>query len=321
MKDLDSLTFDQAKLRNKVAALAVRGVFVGTSSWKYPGWRGMIYEESKYITRGKFSESRFERDCLNEYAETFKTVCVDAGYYRFPDHRYIEKLVGQVPSDFLFTFKVTDEITVKKFTNLPRFGERAGKPNTNFLNADLFGAAFAKPFEPFKQNVGMFIFEFSKFYSTEYEHGRDFVADLDKFLGGVPKGWTYGVEMRNKNFLRPEYFETLKRHGVAHVFNSWGDMPPVSEQLALSGSFTNPECAGARFLLKPGRKYQEAVDLFSPYDKIKEPYEEGRAAAAELINQVRLKHLLRKLFLYVNNRLEGNALLTIMAMLDVAETN
>jgi uncharacterized protein YecE (DUF72 family) len=310
------MAFQRAKLQKRLAQLAGKGVFVGTSSWKSPGWRGMIYDESKYMTRGKFSESRFERDCLTEYAETFKTVCVDGAYYRFPDHRYIEKLVVQVPSDFLFSFKVTDEITVKKFTNQSRYGERAGKPNANFLNADLFGAAFVKPFEPFKQNVGMFIFEFSQFYSTEYEHGRDFVADLDRFLTGVPKGWTYGVEMRNKSFLRPEYFDTLKRHGVAHVFNSWGDMPPVNEQLALPGSITNPEFAGARFLLKPGRKYQEAVDLFLPYDKLKEPYKEGRTAAAELINRVTLKQLIRKLFLYVNNRLEGNALLTIIAIID-----
>jgi len=112
------------------------------------------------------------------------------------------------------------------------------------------------------------------------------------------------------------YFDTLKLHGVAHVFNSWADMPPVGEQLALTGSLTNPEFAGARFLLKPGRKYQEAVDLFSPYDKIKEPYEEARAATAELIRAALLKQAIRKLFIYVNNCLEGNALLTIMAMLE-----
>jgi hypothetical protein len=40
----------------------------------------MIYDESKYITRGKFAKTHFERECLREYAETFKTVCVDAGY-------------------------------------------------------------------------------------------------------------------------------------------------------------------------------------------------------------------------------------------------
>ena len=276
----------------------------------------MIYDEQRYVYRGKFAESRFEKNCLSEYAETFKTVCVDAGYYRFPEPRYIQGMVSQVPDDFLFAFKVTDEITVKKFTNQPRYGARAGKPNENFLNADLFASAFVKPFEDFRQNVGLFIFEFSKFYPSDYEHGRDFIADLDRFLAGLPKGWPYGVEIRNKHFLKPEYFDTLKRHGVAHVFNSWTEMPPVGEQLALAGSVTNPEFAGARFLLKPGRKYQDAVDLFSPYEKIKEPYEEAHAAAAELIRQALLNQAIRKLFLYVNNRLEGNALLTIQALLE-----
>jgi uncharacterized protein YecE (DUF72 family) len=308
------MQFNRERIKTVMASLAAKGVYVGTSSWKYPGWRGMLYDEQRYVYRGKFAESRFEKNCLTEYAEVFKTVCVDAAYYRFPDHRYIEGLVSQVPSDFLFTFKVTDDITIKKFTKLPRFGLKAGKPNENFLNADLFASAFVRPFEPFKQNVGMFIFEFSKFYPSDYEHGRDFLADLDRFLGGIPKGWNYGVEMRNKHFLKPDYFALLSKHGMAHVFNSWAEMPPVAEQLALAGSLTTPEFAGARFLLKPGRKYQEAVDLFSPYDQIKEVYLEGRTAAAELISRALLKQAIRKLFLYVNNRLEGNALLTIMAM-------
>jgi uncharacterized protein YecE (DUF72 family) len=312
------MPFEREKIQATLARLAAKGVFVGTSSWKYPGWRGMLYDEQRYVYRGKFAESRFEKNCLAEYAEVFKTVCVDAGYYRFPDRRAIESMVSQTPLDFLFAFKVTDEITLKKFTGLPRFGDRAGKPNENFLNADLFASAFVRPFEPFQQNVGLFILEFSKFYPSDYEQGRDFIADLDKFLAGAPKGWPYGVEIRNRHFLRPEYFETLRRHGVAHIFNSWADMPPVNEQLALAGSVTNPDLAGARFLLKPGRRYQEAVDMFSPYDKIKEPYEEARAAAADLIRLTLARTALRRLFLYVNNRLEGNALLTISAMLEGA---
>jgi uncharacterized protein YecE (DUF72 family) len=303
--------FDRAKLQTAMASLAAKAVFIGTSSWKYAGWCGQIYDREKYITHGKFAETRFERDCLPEYAEVFKTVCVDGAYYRFPDHRYVEKLVGQVPADFLFTFKVTDEITVKKFTNLPRFRERAGKPNANFLNADLFERAFAKTFEPFKQNVGMFIFEFSKFYPSDYQHGRDFVADLDKFLGGIPKGWQYGVEIRNRKFLQPEYFAMLARHGVAHVYNSWTDMPPVSEQLDLPGTLTTPEFSGARFLLKPGRKYQDAVDAFSPYDKIQDANPDARRAAKELIKAILGEKAWRKLYIYVNNRLEGNAIMTI----------
>ena len=44
----------------------------------------MLYDEQRYLYRGKFAESRFERDCLEEYAQIFRTVCVDAGYYQFP---------------------------------------------------------------------------------------------------------------------------------------------------------------------------------------------------------------------------------------------
>jgi len=278
----------------------------------------MLYDEQRYITRGKFSNPRFERDCLSEYADVFKTVCVDARYYRFPEQRYLEGLVSQVPTDFQFAFKVTDEITIKKFTNPPRFGDRAGKPNEHFLNADLFAGAFLKPCEPFKRNIGLLMFEFSKFYPRDYEHGRDFAAELDVFLGKLPRGWPYGVEIRNKYFLKPEYFAMLARHGVTHVFNSWADMPPVNEQMALEGSQTNPNLSAARFLLKPGRKYDEAVNLFQPYDKVTEAYPEARAAGAALVKEGIEAGPDRKTMIYANNRLEGNALISIRAMMDLA---
>jgi hypothetical protein len=72
------------ELADQVALLAVQGVYVGTSSWKYPGWCGTIYDRARYEYRGKFAETRFKRDCLAEYAEVFKTVCVDVGETRKP---------------------------------------------------------------------------------------------------------------------------------------------------------------------------------------------------------------------------------------------
>src|SRR5207248_11116141 len=104
---LSDMTFDSKEAKDTVAKLAAQGVFIGTSSCKYPGWRGQLYDEEKYVTRGKFSESRSNRDCLTEYAEVFKSVCVDDAYYKFPDQRYLEGMVSQVPADFLFGFKVT----------------------------------------------------------------------------------------------------------------------------------------------------------------------------------------------------------------------
>src|ERR1017187_616309 len=235
-----NMAFDRERMKIKAAKLAAVGVFVGTSSWKYQGWFGQLYTPARYEYRGKVATTRFERDCLAEYAEVFKTVSVDAAYYDFPRREYLKKLADAVPDDFRFGLKVTDAVTIKKFPNLPRFGIRAGKPNEHFLNADLFASAFLKPCEEVRSKIGVLMFGFSRFWPSDYEHGRDFVADLDRFLGALPKGWPYAIEMRNKHWLAPEYFECLSRHGVAHVFNSWEAMPPKSEQLVIPGSHTNP---------------------------------------------------------------------------------
>jgi uncharacterized protein YecE (DUF72 family) len=311
------MPFDREKVKRAAVELAAKGVFVGTSSWKYEGWFGQLYTPTRYEYRGKVAKTRFERDCLSEYAEVFKTVCVDAAYYTFPSEKYLQGLVSHVPPDFQFGFKVTDEITVRKFPNLDRFGVRAGKPNENFLNADLFSRAFLKPCEAIRPNIGILIFEFSRFHSTDYEHGAQFVADLDRFFGQLPTGWPYGMELRNKHWLKPEYFACLARHGITHVFNSWSAMPSVSEQMAMPASRTTPERTAARFLLKPGRKYEDAVKAFQPYDSTKEINDDARSAGASLIEEGK-QNPRRKTFVYVNNRLEGNALATIAAMLDIS---
>jgi uncharacterized protein YecE (DUF72 family) len=310
------VTFSREELKQHVARLAIQGVYLGTSSWKYPGWCGTLYDRGRYEWRGKFAESRFNRDCLAEYAEVFKTVCVDAAYYSFPSHKYLQGMANQVPEDFLFGFKVTDAITLKRFPNLDRFGTLAGKRNENFLNPELFVKDFLGPCDTIRPKVGLLMFEFSRFWPADYEHGRDFVAELDAFLGQLPMGWPYGVEIRNRAWLRPEYFECLARHQVVHVFNSWEAMPPVSEQMALAGSRTNTDLIAARFLLKPGRTYEEAVKMFEPYNELKEENPGARAAAKALIAEGKAAGPKRKTFIYVNNRLEGHSLTTIASIVE-----
>jgi glycerate-2-kinase len=85
--------------------------------------------------------------------------------------------------------------------------------------------------------------------------------------------------------------------------------------MALPGSRTNPDLIAARFLLKPGRKYEQAVKAFEPYDSIKEENPEARAAGRALIAEGKAAGPKRRTFIFVNNRLEGNALATIGAML------
>ena len=95
-------------------------------------------------------------------------------------------------------------------------------------------------------------------------------------------------------------------------------MPPAAEQIALSGSHTNPDLTAARFLLKPGRKYEEAVKAFAPYDQTREVNDEARRAGAVLIKAGKNSPK-KRTFMLVNNRLEGNALETIAAILKYAD--
>jgi uncharacterized protein YecE (DUF72 family) len=291
-------------------------LFIGTSSWKYEGWLGQIYDEQRYLTRGKLSTRRFETECLEEYAKIFPSVCVDAGYYRFPSEKYLGNLCAQVPDGFRLCYKVTDEITVKKFPKLERFGRRAGTDNEHFLEAKLFIDAFLGPLSPHRQKTGVLIFEFSEFYPTHFERLRDFIAILDDFLGQLPTNWQYGVEVRNAKLLRAEYFDVLHAHNVAHVFNSWTKMPPVEEQMSVPRAFT-ADFFAARFLLRPGRAYAQAVKEFQPYAETKETNNEARAALRSLIKRSLSQPTPRPSYAFVNNRLEGNSPNTIAAALDL----
>jgi hypothetical protein len=86
----------------------------------------------------------------------------------------------------------------------------------------------------------------------------------------------------------------------------------IGEQIV---SRTNPKLVVARFLLKLGRQYEQAVKAFEPYDRVKEVNEEARAAGRQLIEEGKAAGPKRKTFVFVNNRLEGNAITTIEAMI------
>ena len=313
---------DFSSLKTALDRLASEDIFVGTSSWKYPGWIGQLYQPERYKFRGKFSKSRFQDSCLKEYADIFRTVCVDASYYRFPSERYLAALAEKSPSDFRFSHKVTDTITIKNFPSHKRHGDFSGQPNPCYLNADIFLQSFLSPLVPFRERTGLIIFEFSRFYPRDYQAGREFVSDLDSFLSKLPTSeWDFGVEIRNPSLLQKPYFDTLDRHSVGHVYNQWQRMPDLHEQLKLKQP--NPETSptGCRLLLKRGRNYDEAVEAFMPYDRTVEVRQRVRQASANLIHHLQKTSPGRRAYLYANNRLEGNALATIHAILALLGEN
>ncbi len=296
----------RARLAGALARLSHRGIYIGTSSWKYPGWMGQIYSPDRYSTRGRFSKSRFEQTCLAEYAETFPIVCGDFSFYQFPSPDFWAKLFRGAPPTLRFAFKVPEEITVQRFPLHARYGARAGVENAAFLDVEMFVRMFLEPLQPYRDRVAVLIFEFG-------ERGERFNRPLEDFLRQLPEGWRYSVEIRNREFLDEEYFGSLRRHGVAHVFSAWTRMPELGEQIAMEGAHT----AGftvTRALLRAGRPYEMAVKKFQPYSEVREENPGTREALRQIIQSAGDRK--QNAFLFVNNRLEGNAPGTITAVLE-----
>jgi uncharacterized protein YecE (DUF72 family) len=297
--------------RERIRRWASRGILFGSSSWKYPGWKGMIYNRS-YPTAKVFQE-----ECLAEYAELFPTVCADFALYDFPDSSAMQIIHEQTSGDFKLSLKVTDRITIKRYPELPRHGANAGKENPDFLNAALFEDAFLQPLEALRSKRGVIIFEFSTFFPASGITYDGFVTRLDTFLSKLPGGYAYAVEVRNREFLTSEYLKMLESHGAAHVLNSWTRMPPIVEQLDVAGVLSAPFSV-ARALLKPGRTYQEAVENFQPYAAIKEENPVLRQGLVEAARRCLAEG--KQLYAYVNNRAEGNSPKTIEAILDILDS-
>lgn len=303
--------FDRRRLAEALQRLAREGIFIGTSSWKYEGWVGQIYTPERYLVRGTFSEKRFQAECLAEYAETFPVVGGDFSFYQFPSESYWRRLFGSAPATLKFGLKVPEQITVKIWPGHARYGPRSGQENPSFLDVGLLENAFLRPLDPYRDRVAVLIFEFGAFSRQSYSGVKEFLIDLDRFLGALPKHFRYSVEIRNAEYLVSEYFECLASHGAAHVFNAWTRMPELDAQLRIEKAFT-AEFTVCRALLRRGRTYEQAVRLFEPYREIKDPYPKGREALRRLMEKARGDG--RAAFVFVNNRFEGNAPRTIEAV-------
>ncbi len=123
-----------AVLAPKLRALAEKGLYFGTSSWKYEGWLGSIYRSDRYETRGKFSQKKFESECLREYGKVFPIVGGDFSFYQFPSPSYWRTLFDDAPESLRFGLKVPEEVTVPRWPRHARYGSRAGTVNEGFLD-------------------------------------------------------------------------------------------------------------------------------------------------------------------------------------------
>ncbi|HEX7766435.1 MAG TPA: DUF72 domain-containing protein [Nitrospira sp.] len=283
----------------------------GTSSWAYEGWQGLVYHRT-------YPKSRFSQDTLAEYAAyrvqgspLFSTVGIDHSFYRPASAKQLAHYAAQVPDEFRFCQKVWEDITVPAYANLPRYGAKAGKPNPRFLDIGAFRELVLQPaLEGLGQKLGPFIFEFQRW-------GLDpavFLQQLDRFLEQLPPGPAYATEVRNPAILGPRYHAILRAHAVAHVYNHWTAMPPLSEQhQKLAGTFTAPFTV-LRLLTPLGVVYEKAVERYAPYDRIVLPQPRMRQDTVALVKQAGADG--RSSYVLVNNRSEGCSPLTVQALLE-----
>jgi uncharacterized protein YecE (DUF72 family) len=295
----------------ELVALARRippGLHYGTSTWTYEGWAGDVYHR-RY--KGADPARRLE-----EYVRypLFGTVGIDSAFYEPPGEHVLTAYAKALPPGFRCVSKVWDRITAKRFSRDKRWGDLAGQPNPDFLNAQVFHDAVLTPYaRAFREHSGPFVFEFQAMRGKDRPDPVQWADELDAFLTALPAEFQYAVELRTPQLLTEFHGDVLRRHGVAHVFNSWTEMPSVGDQLALGWTMPAPFVV-VRALMRPGLTYQDSIQRFEPYDRIREPSTEIRDQLAALtIAALKERH---ETYVVVNNRLEGNAPGTIRALVE-----
>ncbi len=280
----------------------------GTSSWIYPGWKGIIYKE-KYS-----SEKDFKENCLREYAShpLFRTVEIDRTFYNPPTAELLKQYASLVPDTFKWVSKVWERITIPEYPEHARYGKHAGKKNEHFLDSELFKNEVLSVYrEPeCMKHTGPFIFQFPYIASAQ-KKAVNFLPRLQDFLSALPKDFQYAIEIRNPEFLSDEYFHILNAHSATHCFNHWNFMPPLHTQMqkaAAAGGLSAPFYV-TRILTPRGMTYAQAVKRFSPYTSVQEPIEEMRQDVLRLMKRADKKSYTA--YVLINNRAEGNSPMTL----------
>ena len=156
-------------------------IWVGTSGYNYPEWRGSFYPE-------KLATAKM----LSFYAERLSTVEINYTFYRSPTPAVLAGWSAQTPSAFKLTLKAP-----KRITHDARLRD-CGEPLHRF-------AATAATLGP---KLGMLLFQLPPFFKKD-------LAVLDAFLEELPRELSAAFEFRHHSWLDGEVFARLKARNLA----------------------------------------------------------------------------------------------------------
>jgi uncharacterized protein YecE (DUF72 family) len=287
-----------AELANRLPA----GIYLGGSTWSFPGWAGLVYDRV-------YPAARLAHHGLAAYARhpLLRAVGIDRTHYQPLPAEELAKYAAAVPRDFLFLVKAHEACTLVSFPDHPRYGAERGQPNPRFLDA---GYAAGEVVAPYVAGLGVkggaLLFQFAP---QDLGPPRRFAARLGAFLAALPRGPLYAVELRNRELLTADYAAALAAGGACHCLNVHPRMPDVRVQAHLAGVAAAPLTLG-RWLLGSGATYETASKRFAPFNRLAAPDRTARRALAELAREALAAG--RRFLLTVNNNAEGCAPLSIV---------
>ncbi|MBZ0234599.1 MAG: DUF72 domain-containing protein [Deltaproteobacteria bacterium] len=298
-----------------VGARLPAGVYLGTSSWSFPGWAGIVYGD----THG---EQLLARQGLPAYAAhpLFATVGLDRTFYNPVSVEVMAGYAASVPARFRFLVKAHEALTLARYPSHARYGAQRGQPNPLYLDVAWARDQVIAPFvDGLRDKGGVLLFQMSPQPAEllagagprEKAPGRRFAERLYRFLRDLPKGPRYAVEIRTAELLTPDLAGCLRAAGVAPCFASMPGLPPVDVQAGLIGDAGAPAFV-ARWLLAHHRDYDGARAAYEPFDRLVEPDRTVRDALVELI--ARALAAGQPAFVIVNNKAEGSSPLSVAAL-------
>ena len=277
---------------------------LGTSSWAFPGWAGVVYAQ-------RAGEQLLARAGLGAYARNplLRSVGLDRTFYAPLPAEDFRRYARLVPGDFRFVVKAHAALT----TPIDRQARNvAVTPDVDrFLDVRYALERIVTPVvEGLGERLGALLFQFPP---LGLPYARDpplFAESLGAFLDQMPRGPQYAVEVRNRELLVPAYSDALARNGATHCFNVHPRMPPLLEQAELVGeSAWLSGLVVVRWMLNPGQDYEAARERYFPFDRIVDPDPVNRAQVADLLERVLARG--NEAIVIANNKAEGCAPLTL----------
>ncbi len=272
---------------------------IGTCSWKYESWQGLVYSRRKGI------------NYLQEYSRHFSTVEIDQWFWSLfkgntvvlPKPEVVQEYAASVPPGFLFSIKVPNSITLTHHYNKTKSTPLV--PNIHFLSTELMGK-FLQTLEPLGDHIGPLMFQFEYLNKNKMAGLGHFMKIFEVFLQGLPEGYQYCIEIRNPNYLKSEYFDFLAEHHLGHVFLQRYYMPSI---FGLYDKFrdrlSDPVVIRLHGMDREGIEERTK----SVWDTIVDPRDDEILQLKNVLSDLRKRR--HQLFLNVNNHYEGSAPRTI----------